>query len=178
MLPLSKDLNFAFFQQWHNSYGCTYEWLQSRTTLDGLQLPWHVASSQTGLPTFLASFDKRGASVSGVQTPPDLSQGPTENAAEGKLCNGTGCSELFIAGEATANYSSADVESDHREKQGKLSDACGRIFLFLLQIRAADGNWKLHFAQACFPWYWWTHIFHQSRPAGVKKDRVGRFPVR
>lgn len=69
----------------------------------GYSCPGHVASPQTGLPTFLASFDKQGASVSGVRTLPDLARGPTENAAEGKLCNKTGCSELFIAGEATAN---------------------------------------------------------------------------
>lgn len=56
-----------------------------------------TASLQTGLPTFLDSSDKQGASVSGVWTLPDLSLGPTENAAEGKLCNETECSELFIA---------------------------------------------------------------------------------
>lgn len=69
----------------------------------GYSCPGHIASPQTGLPTFLASFNKWGVSVSGVQTLPDLSRGPTENAAEGKLCNETGCSELFIAGKATAN---------------------------------------------------------------------------
>lgn len=63
----------------------------------------HIVSLQTGLPTFLDSFDKQGASVSGVRTLPDLSRDPTGNAAEGKLCNVTGCSELFIAGGATAN---------------------------------------------------------------------------